>query len=163
MLSGIRGMCMGIYANLLGQEPTSELILHLDEFTLWLPEETWTWELGAYQSIRFTQSSMCSLTCWGEWRQHDEEAIPLRPHNQGMCCKLHCTEQIMMQLWNVKHAHNRKPAVAQHLSRQCGMHGTYADLCTLVCTCIKAYKWESSSTHTHRNTQKKFSLKRCSR
>ena len=80
--------------------------------SLWLPEETWTWELGAIQSIRFTHSSMCLPTCWGESRQPDEEAIPPRSIIKGkclsarsMCCKLQCThflqeetERVMMQL-----------------------------------------------------------------
>lgn len=100
------------HANLLGERPTPKLILHLDGFTLWLPEETWTWELGAIQSIRFIHSSMCLPTCWGESRQPDEEAIPPRSIIKGkcvsacsMCCKLRCTrfvqeetERVMMQL-----------------------------------------------------------------
>lgn len=83
--------------------------------SVWLPEETWTWELGAIQSIRFTHSSMCLPTCWVEPGRPDEEAIPPRSIIKGkclppssMCCKLRCshflqeeTEQVMMQIWNV--------------------------------------------------------------
>ena len=115
-----RGIWDEAHANLLGGRPTPRLILHLDGYTLWLPEETWTWELGAIQSIRFIHSSMCLPTCWGESRQPDEEAIPPRSIIKGKClsacstcCKLRCTlflpqetERVMMQLWNVIHTHN---------------------------------------------------------
>lgn len=119
-----RGIWEEAHANLLREQPTPSLILHLDGFTLWLPEETWTWELGAIQSIRFTHSSMCLPTCWGESRQPDEKAILPRSIIKGkclsahrMCCKLRCTrflqeetERVMIQLWNVKPKHNREPA-----------------------------------------------------
>lgn len=66
--------------------------------SVWLPEETWTWELGVIQSIRFTHSSMCLPTCWVEPRRPDEGAIPPRSISKGkclsacsMCCKLRCS------------------------------------------------------------------------
>lgn len=131
-----RGIWEEVHANLLGEQPTPRLILHLDRFTLWLPEETWTWELGAIQSIRFTHSSMCLPTCWGESRQPDEEAIPPRSVIKGksltacsMCCKLRCarflqegTERVMMQLQNVKHTHNEEQAITQQIRERSHTH-----------------------------------------
>lgn len=98
------------------------LILHLDRFTFWLPEKTWTWELVGFQSIWFCRGSGCLAHMLGRikttwWGRHSA-----RVHNQygeggerggaSACAEnLRCihflreeTERVMMQLWNVKHA-----------------------------------------------------------
>lgn len=54
------------------------------------------------------------------------------------CFKLRCTEQVMMQLWNVKRTHNGEQAITQQLSERCSMCGVYGDLSTLVCTCMRS-------------------------
>ncbi|KAK2897776.1 hypothetical protein Q8A73_014156 [Channa argus] len=115
-----RGIWEEAHANLLGERPTPKLILHFGGFTLWLPEETWTWELGAIQSIRFTHSSMCLPTCWGESRQPDEEAIPPRSIIKGkclsarsMCYKLQCTRFLQKETERKKKwAVQRRPEAA---------------------------------------------------
>lgn len=148
-----RGIWEKAHANLLWERPTPKLILHLDGFTLWLPEETWTWELGAIQSIRFTHSSMCLPTCWGESRQPDEAAIPPRSIIKGKCLsasskcyKLRCThilqketERLMMQLWNVKHTQN-----VDWLWDRTYTCRLYADLCTF---CVHLHE----DMHTQKN------------
>lgn len=161
-----RGIWEKAHANLLGERPTPKLILHLDGFTLWLPEETWTWELGAIQSIRFTHSSMCLPTCWGESRQPDEAAIPPRSIIKGkclsarsMCYKLRCTrflqketERLMMQLWNVKHTYNSEPAITQHVHMQ--------TICRCVYICVPLHEdmcVNKNALHTQKHTQKHIS------
>lgn len=156
-----RGIWEKAHANLLWEWPTPKLILHLDGFTFWLPEESWTWELGAIQSIRFTHSSMCLPTCWGESRQPDEAAIPPRSIIKGkclsacsMCYKLwsSCflqkeTERLMMQLWNVKHTHNGEPAITQQVH--------VLTKCRSVYICLHL--------HEDMHTQKAYFFKRSSR
>lgn len=161
------------HVNLLGERPMPKLILHLDGFTLWLPEETWTWELGAIQSIRFTHSSMCLPTCWGESRQPDEEAIPPRSIIKGkclstpsMCYKLRCThflqketERVMMQLRNVKHSHDGELAMAQHLPVQTVCRSVY------ISAHLHGDMRMNTMLYTQRETctQKAYFFKRCSR
>lgn len=88
-------------------------------------------------------------------RQPDEEPIPLRSIIKGkslsapsMCCKLRCTEQVMMQLWNVKHTHNGETGdnAAVKVS-SAAWAGASADLSTLARTCVKPCAWIRLSAH----------------
>lgn len=123
-----RGIWDQTHANVLGERPANPgLIFHLDRFTLaaW---ENLDLGIGCHpiNLIHPQQHVSAHMLGWIKttwWGRHSTQV-----HNQGqvsapsMCCKLWCahfsreeTERVMMQLWNVKHARNRRAARAPRL------------------------------------------------